>query len=72
MYLVDKISYNDTEIVYDYTLDKNGYVIKMVETKYLVSGTYINTYTFEWRAVSTLSYSNWLFSDIGSPYYRYL
>ncbi len=76
LYLVNRIVYKkageDVETVYEYTLDKNGYVIKMVEMDYRVSGTYITTYTFEWGAISTLSYTNWLFTDIGSPYYRYL
>lgn len=60
------------EFEYDYTLDKNGYVETMTQIRYDASETFFSTYTFEWTPVSTPSYTNWLFSDIGSPYYRYL
>ena len=60
------------EIEFDYTLDRNGYVTRMVKKNYGASKTYISTWNFEWKEVSTPSYTNWLFSDVTSPYYRYL
>jgi len=75
LYLVDRIvSVPDggIERQFDYKLDKNGYVVEMTEMSYSSSGTVISTYNFEWKPVSVPSYTNWLFHDIGSPYYRYL
>lgn len=76
MYLVKRIVLNslgaESEKIYEYTLDKNGYVIEMIEMDYRTDMTFITTWNFEWKEVSVPSYSNWLFSDVGSPYYRYL
>ena len=74
LYLVDKIKCLNDEVekVYEYKLDENGYVIEMTQKDYRVDGTYLTTYNFEWKEVSTPTYTNWLFSDIGSPYYKYL
>lgn len=71
--LVDAISQDDgVEIEYDYRLNDNGYVTRMVEHKFMSSGTYITTYDIKWRKTSIPSFSNWLFNDEGSPYYRIL
>lgn len=73
LYLIQRIVYTDgAEIEFDYTLDRNGYVTRMVKKNYGASKTYISTWNFEWKEVSTPSYTNWLFSDVTSPYYRYL
>ncbi len=72
MYLIHRITYGDYEIIYDYTLNKNGYVVKMETKRYQAGGSYFSTYSIEWQEVGVPSYTNWLFSDIGSPYYRYL
>ena len=77
LHLIDRIvckwyDGGEYEKVYEYTLDENGYVVQMVEMAYYASGTVITTYTFEWEPVAIPTYTNWLFSDITSPYYRYL
>lgn len=76
MYLIKRIVLNsfgsESEKTYEYTLDRNGYVIEMVERDYRVDETFVTTWNFEWKKVATPSYSNWLFTDVGSPYYRYL
>lgn len=61
---------DETEFEYEYTLNKAGYVEEMIEYQYMSSGTSITTLTFEWKKLDNHSYTNWLFSDIGSPYYR--
>lgn len=63
---------SETEIEYGYTLNRMGYVVEMKEKKYTTSKTYIYTWQFEWKEVNRPSYTNWLFSDESSPYYRYL
>jgi hypothetical protein len=74
--LVKRILYTssgeEAEKVYEYTLNESGYVVEIVEMDYRASNTFITTWNFEWKEVSIPSYSNWLFSDVGSPYYRYL
>lgn len=76
IYLVKRIAFNssgsESERVYEYTLDKNGYVIEMREIDFRTDMKFITTWNFEWKEVSIPSYSNWLFSDVASPYYRYL
>lgn len=79
LYLIRKVTKTSfigsgeiSETEYEYTLDDNGYVSAMTGRWYSNSGTYIYEWNFEWQRVSTPSYTNWLFSDIGSPYYRYL
>lgn len=73
LYLIQRIIYsNGREIEFDYTLDNKGYVIEMIKKVYGASSTSISIWNFEWKSVSTPSYTNWLFSDITSPYYRYL
>ncbi len=76
LYLVKRILYSSSgeeiELVYEYTLNKNGYVTEMIEMDYRADMTFVNTWNFEWKEVATPSYTNWLFSDMGSPYYRYL
>lgn len=72
VYLIKKIIDGETERVYEYEFDKNNNVIEMKETRYDVSSTFISTFQIEWEAVSRPSYTNWLFSDQGSPYYRYI
>jgi len=76
LYLIERILYKssgeEVEKVFEYSLNRTGYVVEMVEMDYRSSGTFITTYTFDWEAVSVPTYTNWLFSDIASPYYRYL
>ena len=76
MYLVERIIHKrygeEVEKVFEYSLNRNGYVVEMVEMDYHPSETFITTYTFDWKAVSVPTYTNWLFTDIASPYYRYL
>lgn len=77
LYLVDSVifTYNsgeEVEFTYDYELDKDGYVTSMECRKYTNTGTSIDKWTFTWQSVTTPSYTNWLFGDEGSPYYRYL
>ena len=78
LYLVSSIVVTDlsdgseVEYEYDYTLNRMGYVVEMTEMKYTVSKTYISTWYFEWKNADRPSYTNWLFSDETSPYYRYL
>lgn len=72
MYLISKVVESDgTERLFDYVTD-NGWVVNMTEKVYMTSGTYIYSYDISWDAKSRASYTNWLFSDEGSPYYRYL
>ena len=77
LHLIDRIvckwyDGDEYEKVYEYTLDENGYVVQMTEMDYRASETFVTTYTFEWQPVGVPTYTNWLFSDITSPYYRYL
>ncbi len=77
LYLVDSVIFTDhrgaeIELTYDYELDKDGYVTTMECRKYTNTGTSIYKWTFTWQTVTTPSYTNWLFGDEGSPYYRYL
>lgn len=76
LYLIERILYKssgeEVEKVFEYSLNRTGYVVEMVEMDYRSSGTFITTYTFDWEAVSVPTYTNWLFLDIASPYYRYL
>ena len=77
LYLIDRIvtktsTGEEIETVYEYKLNSNGYVEEMTVMDYLASQTFISKWEFEWLEVSTPSYTNWLFSDITSPYYRYI
>lgn len=76
LYLIERIVYKssdeEVEKTFEYSLNRSGYVVEMVEMDYRSSGTFITTYAFDWEAVSVSTYTNWLFSDIASPYYRYL
>lgn len=75
LYLIDKIVHdNGTEFQYKYTTNQEGYVTQMEEYKYLTDGVYISTYDIVWEPVNngSVTYSYWLYKDIGSPYYRYL
>ncbi|MCM1452294.1 MAG: hypothetical protein NC102_08540 [Clostridium sp.] len=60
------------EYNYKYKFDKDGYVTEMIEEKWTDTGTYINTYKIEWTETDNCTYINWLFNDIGSPYYKYM
>ena len=75
--LVKRILYTsssgeEAEKVYEYTLNESGYVVEILEMDHRASETFVKTWSFEWEEVVTPSYTNWLFSDMGSPYYRYL
>lgn len=77
LYLIDRIvtkssTGEEIETVYEYKLNSNGYVEEMTAMDYRASQTFISKWEFEWLEVSTPSYTNWLFSDITSPYYRYI
>lgn len=78
LYLVKRILFKDystnseNEKVFEYEVNQQGYVVEMVMMDYRVTQTFISTWKFEWEKVLTPSYVNWLFSDITSPYYRYL
>ena len=62
----------ETEYTYDYKLDSDGYVADMTEHRYDNTQTFISKYKYTWEPVITKSYTNWLFNDIRSPYYRIL
>lgn len=75
MYLIKRVINalsGEVEKDYDYILDNNGYVTKIVEYNYGSTGTSINTYIVKWTPSNTKpSYASWLLNDIGSPYTRY-
>lgn len=78
LYLVKRILFKDynanseNEKVFEYEVNQQGYVVEMMVMDYRATQTFISTWKFEWEKVLTPSYINWLFSDITSPYYRYL
>lgn len=61
-----------TEYEYKYTFDSDGYVETMTEYRYDNIETFISKYKFTWEPVSVSTYTNWLFNDVRSPYYRLL
>lgn len=59
-------------VEFSYTINVAGYVTKIVKKSYLPSETVITTYTLKWKEVSKSSYTEWLYTDVTSPFYRYL
>lgn len=78
LYLVKRVLFidcdtnNETETEFEYEINKQGYVVEMKTKKYTATQTFVSTCEIEWEKISVPSYTNWLFSDITSPYYRYL
>lgn len=64
--------YQRYEYEYDYTFDSDGYVDTMTTHRYDNTETFITTYKFTWEPISVYTYTNWLFNDVRSPYYRLL
>lgn len=65
-------SLNSYDVEYEYTFDADGYVDTMTEYRFTKTETFIDNYSFTWGQVSANTYTNWLFNDIRSPYYRLL